>query len=473
MDVDQLKQLIQQYFVGPLGNLPITQIKFLETNHDQSVQDFQNALGALFAPHGPSFQGQAANAIAEYIGKYLDAEEALSPYAGNGFSERITTLLNKCAAALLHEETSLKALDSNAGWAAAGATLATGEVIAAPEEGAAPPTIPVVQILILIGAAVAFVWASADQQNKINDLTGTMNQWVSDMQTLAQQPDPPGSQLPGLPSQISTAITYDTEQIVASSVKITLTPEQEKLVKTLADEYGLSVEEVAELLALDPTATEAELRKKIERYLQLSKRYPELAKNNPQWLLWAAAFNLSDKAVAFLANLNDGKTSTYLKGKPLEEAATDILAAVLSELTREASEQLRDLVKRAKAAKAAGTPLDEAIPEWDDLPPEVQQLLDWKGGSTTYAYQYGKAIESLVKEKFASQYGDMQSFYENNLGMKFNKALLGDGKLLPDVQITVDGHTDVLDITSLKNAPTKVKYDVSGVQILIVITYGG
>lgn len=229
MDVDQLKQLLQQYFLNPLNDLPIAQIKLLETNHDQSVQDFQNAIGALFAPDGPPFQGKAADAIAEYIGKYLDAEEALSPYAGSGLSDRVSTLLNECATALAQEEPLMKTVQGNSAWAAAGATLVTGETVATPEEGAAPPTIPVVQLLIVIGTVVAFVWASADQQNKINELTDVMNTWVNQMQTLAQQADPPGSQLPGLPSQIETAITMDAEQIVVNSTLGKLTPAQRRL----------------------------------------------------------------------------------------------------------------------------------------------------------------------------------------------------------------------------------------------------
>ncbi|MDQ2905700.1 MAG: hypothetical protein M3Y81_19410 [Chloroflexota bacterium] len=219
MDVDQLKQLIQQYFVQPLNHLPIAQIKLLETNHDQSVRDCQNAIGALFAPGGPSFEGKTADAVAEYIGTYLNAEEALSPYAGNGLSARINELLRDSATTLDHIEPKLRALQNNAAWAAAGAAVATGEVAAAPEELGAPPTIPLVQLLIMLGAATVFVWASADQQNQINDLTESVNAWIAEMQTLAQQADPPGSRLPGPPSKIEAAITLDAVQLLFNAAK--------------------------------------------------------------------------------------------------------------------------------------------------------------------------------------------------------------------------------------------------------------
>ncbi|MEO6891389.1 MAG: hypothetical protein ABI324_20575 [Ktedonobacteraceae bacterium] len=219
MDIDQLKQLIQQYFVHPLNNLPVAQIKLLDTNHDQSVQDCQNTIGALFAPGGPPFEGKTADAVAEYVGTYLNAEAALSPYAGNGLSDRINELLRDCATALDRIEPKLKALQDNAAWTAAGAAVATGEVAAAPEEITAPPTIPLVQLLIVLGVAVVFVWASADQQNQINDLTEIVNAWIAEMQTLAQQSDPPGSQLPGPPSKIETAITLDAVQLLFNAAK--------------------------------------------------------------------------------------------------------------------------------------------------------------------------------------------------------------------------------------------------------------
>jgi hypothetical protein len=138
MDIDQLKQGMQKYFLTPLTNLPIEQIKLLDTNHDQSVQDFENAVAPLFAPNGSQFEGQGANAVVDCFQSYLTAEGALSNYESYGLTDRITTLLRKCAMALTDEE---------AGAAAAASTAVKGEEIGAPEEGADPPSIPIVQVI--------------------------------------------------------------------------------------------------------------------------------------------------------------------------------------------------------------------------------------------------------------------------------------------------------------------------------------
>src|SRR5690348_13893830 len=231
MDVDELKQLIQQYFINPLSDLPITQIKLLETNHDQSVRDLVAALAPLFTPDDSAFRGKAADTVADYIGTYLRAESLLSAYEYDGLSDRISTLLSKCGMALSDEESLLKSIQGNNPWAAAGATIVAGEEIAAPAEGAAPPDIPIAQLTILIAGAIVFVAANIDQQNKVHELTDIMNTWIRDMEALAHEADPHGSQLPAPPGQITTAVTMDTEQIVANSLGVTLTPEQEQLVE--------------------------------------------------------------------------------------------------------------------------------------------------------------------------------------------------------------------------------------------------
>ena len=76
MDVDQLIKAIQHYILKSLNDLPKASITFLETNHDQTVQEFQKIIGLLFPPGDTIFQGKAADAFAAYIGSYLDAEEA-------------------------------------------------------------------------------------------------------------------------------------------------------------------------------------------------------------------------------------------------------------------------------------------------------------------------------------------------------------------------------------------------------------
>ena len=202
MDVDQFIQAVQQYILHPLDHLPTTQISFLETNHDQSVQDFQNAIGLLFPPGQAIFQGKAADAFANYIGSYLDAEEALSPYAGSGLSDRVNTLLNKCKALHSQEQGLIQSIQNDNGWGNAGKTLVEGETIAAPFEIGAPPDAAVALVIILGIVAIGLIGANISQQNQIRSLSDAFNQWATDMQTLAQQPDPQGSELPKLPAEI-------------------------------------------------------------------------------------------------------------------------------------------------------------------------------------------------------------------------------------------------------------------------------
>ncbi len=478
------RQYLITFFLNPLNTLPTAQIRQLETNHDQSVEDFANAVALLFPSSGPVvFQGKAANAVADALRIYLDAEDLLSPYAGNGLSDRITTLLNKCTTALTAEEGKMKTVQQMqaSGYFAAvaappAAAAATGETTAAPVEGAAPPTIPVVQIIIIavVGAILigSLLYVDYEQQQPFLDLAANIGTWIDDMHNLAQQPDPQGSELPAIPAEITTDITFDAEQLTATRFNIQLTVTQEQFIQSLANEYGLSIEEVTAMLALDPSASEAEMRKRIERYLQLRKLYPDLAANHPEWLLWAAAFDLPDSAVTILANLNNGQSTIYSKGTTYQEVAADILAAVLGNLVQQQYQRLNDLLSQARAAKKAGIPLYKAIPGWADLPPVVQQLLDGTSDQP-YKYQYGNALESLIMQQFNSpQYATLFKYYDEKFGLRIKKGLPGHGQLIPDFQIAVDGQTDVLDITSMKNSPTKIKYNVDGVEINIVLPYG-
>lgn len=428
--------------LDPFGGLP-AHLQSVQQNHLDSLNTFQSLTNALLvAPPGQQFSGSASDQMFERIAEYLRTESQVS--AVDGVLPEIATATTTCVADL--EVATVTLATSVEDDVVITEVTEAVDLAAAVEVGANPimdvlaGILTAVTTVLYFAALVAFGWAVSEAtQALINALSHAGDKSYPSLPKLSHVP------------------------------QNNLTPAQKQLAETLAKEYGLSVEEVEELMALDPNATEAELRKRIERYLQLRGQYPTLAKDNPEWLLWAAAFNLSDKAVAFLADLNNGKTSTYVKGKPLEEVAADVLAAVLGNLAVEANAELIDLIQQAKAAKAKGIPLDQAIQNWDELPDEVKKLLEGKGGP--FLYQRGRAIESLVKQKFSQEYGDMQSFYEQNFGLKFNKALLGQGNLLPDAQITVDGHVDVLDITTQSRTEDKKKYNLDGVDITIVLTY--
>ncbi len=314
MDIDQLKQGIQKYFLTPLTNLPIAQIKLLDTNHDQSVQDFENAVAPLFAPNGSQFEGQGANAVADCFQSYLTAEGALSNYESYGLTDRITTLLRKCAMALTDEEAAMKALPNNtpleAGAAAAASTAVKGEEIGAPEEGADPPSIPIVQVIIGIVALGVGVWAYQDQQNKVNALSDIMTTWVNDMKNLALQPDPKGSQLPGPPAQqIDPGASYDAGQLVANALGTSLSPEQEQLAEQLANEYGIPIEDVVDIMVKNPNLTPEQLRALLAEYTNVINANPGLVKKY-------GALAVFEEFIA-LAAYDPAAGGDYTKRKPI------------------------------------------------------------------------------------------------------------------------------------------------------------
>src|SRR5581483_4580462 len=94
-DVHAFIQALQQNLVAPLQQLPVAQLKALDTIHDQSIIDFQNAIGQLYAPASP-FAGKASAALADLLANYYAAENALSAYSSDSLSERVSKLIQFC-----------------------------------------------------------------------------------------------------------------------------------------------------------------------------------------------------------------------------------------------------------------------------------------------------------------------------------------------------------------------------------------
>lgn len=429
MDVDQLIQLIQKYFLGPLNDLPTAQIKLLETNHDQSVQDFQNAIGLLFPPGAPVFQGQAADAFADYIGNYLNAEEALSPYAGNGISDRISTLLTKCSTILNQLEGDIKSIQGSGGWSNAGKMFAGAEIFAAPAEIGFPPDVVVAQVIIVGVVGIGIICANMAQQGQIRGLTDDLNQWANDMQNLAQEPDPPGSKLPPLP-QMSKATNTDIATIQ------NLTPAQRQ--------------EVADIIA------------------QLTAAGYKV----DQWEIEALVRAGYDKAtiLGVLKVLNDRRTNFYIKGMPYTSDLVDLTTAIFTYETQAATSNLRFL-KAAIDNRKPGQSIRSIIPDFDQLPKSVRTWLLMKPTDPFYKAHFGTAVEDLADQRIKQLPGFSQ--FAKQYGLLFNSPLPGYPNLIPDAQFTLpNGCIAVIDITSFAQVDTKQKYNVKGVCYIVVVVHG-
>lgn len=483
-DIEDLKQAIQRDFVTPLREFR-AKTQALDTLHDQCVKDFQDAIGSLFGP-GVSFSGSAADALANLVGNYLSAEQALSDYAGNSLSDRLSLAAHACENTVASMEPTLASLHDLPGVAAAGAILL--DTAEASEAAVVPgPENPLWDVIVaggLIIATGAFVWEQSQQQMNVNALWQDIQQWKSTISAIAQQPE---SVLPSEPDDPKPFTLSPSEHMYA------FTNLQPETVRKLADEYGVDVADILRLLAYNPNYTEQELRAILERYRRKQAQYSGASKGA---LLLALAMNLPDTVLAYLTHLNDKQTNLYLKGNPEEDIHTDVLAALLGQLTLDAKRQFTQLQAAARkgvarlsdddrkdAAKKEQAIIDaveDTGVSWKDLPLDVRNTLLGRYGREKYHMGYGKSIEALVKQNFASQYQDIRNYYIDTYDLEFNESLPGRPDKKPDVQIdaptldiqiTEDGKKNVLDITSKRNMPDKQKYNLSIVQILIALGY--
>ena len=203
-DIEDLKQAVHRDVVIPLSEFQ-AKAQALDTVHDQCVQEFQNAIQALFGPSS-TFNGAAADAIAELAGKYLSAERALGDYTSNSLSYRLGSATHLCQTTVAELEPLLAALhDFPAAQAFIAATGAVKEALPPTEESLPPPDNPssfaiwlAGLVIVLAGAGtLAFMVEYNDQQMKANQIDQAIRQWQGGMRDLAAQPE---SKLPPEPT---------------------------------------------------------------------------------------------------------------------------------------------------------------------------------------------------------------------------------------------------------------------------------
>ncbi|HEU5378575.1 MAG TPA: hypothetical protein VFV38_24405, partial [Ktedonobacteraceae bacterium] len=193
-DVRAFIQALQENLIEPLQRLPLAQLKALDTAHDQSVIDFQNAIGRLYAPPGP-FTGKASDALADRLADYYAAENALTAYMSDGLSERISKLIQFCQQVVSDLEPKLKDLQGTDPITLAGQVLATTET-GATLGGDETPAAPIVQLVIAGIVGTVVIGAQAWQEGKLWDAYDTMHHWEMNMSGLAAHPE---SVLPASP----------------------------------------------------------------------------------------------------------------------------------------------------------------------------------------------------------------------------------------------------------------------------------
>ncbi|HEU5383760.1 MAG TPA: hypothetical protein VFV38_50825 [Ktedonobacteraceae bacterium] len=240
-DVRAFIQALQENLIEPLQRLPLAQLKALDTTHNQSVIDFQNAIGQLYAPPGP-FTGKASDALADRLADYYAAENALTAYTSDGLSERISKLIQFCQQVISDLEPKLKDLQGTDPMTLAGQVLATTET-GATLGGDETPAASIVQLVIAGIVGTVVIGAQAWQEGKLWDAYDTMHHWEMNMSGLAAHPEPA---LPTSPD-LSQGITVDLSGIQR------LTPAQQRevadiLVQLTADGYAVDLSEIEDLV---------------------------------------------------------------------------------------------------------------------------------------------------------------------------------------------------------------------------------
>lgn len=305
----------------------------------------------------------------------------------------------------------------------------------------------VIDVLLYMTAIAQFAWA----------IYQAIQTWTNAVNQAGSKPQPKLPKHPVASSQTAEELAkkYQSEGIDVDAAMIQellnagYTPEQiDEIINNLVRAYGKKGvrNALATLLTVGLTPAQA---------VTISGILPEL--NNP----------------------NGSPASSYLKGKPGDDVYADILAAMLMQTTQEAKAELSSLqsaIQKARVRKGSNLTQDEIIAavestgtSWGSLPPEVQRLLLGKG---IPQFDYGNAIEALVKEKLQNEYTGAYNYYTNNLGLEIEPyTVLPDGEIrYPDFRFTHNGQTVVEDLTSKGNMPSKIKYDPISA-ILIAIGY--
>ena len=256
-DIEDLKQAVHRDVVIPLSEFQ-AKAQALDTVHDQCVQEFQNAIQALFGPSS-TFNGAAADAIAELAGKYLSVERALGDYTSNSLSYRLGSATHLCQTTVAELEPLLAALhDFPAAQAFIAATGAVKEALPPTEESLPPPENPssfaiwlAGLVIVLAGAGtLAFMVEYNDQQMKANQIDQAIRQWQGGMRDLAAQPE---SKLPPEPTDPKPFLASPGSILYPPTNALTLQQQQEvnDIIAQLTKEgIAYSQSEIENLVAL-------------------------------------------------------------------------------------------------------------------------------------------------------------------------------------------------------------------------------
>lgn len=283
-DISAFIQALQQNLIDPLKNMPEAQLKALDTTHDQSVSNFQKAIGRLYEP-SVQFEGKTSEALADLLSQYYSAENKLTPYMSDGLSDHISKLIQFCHQVVNDLEPKLKDLKGTDPLELGGQVLATEET-GATLGGDETPAVPLVQLICVLVAGTAVMVGQGIQEWKMWDAYDTAHHWEMNMSGLAAQAE---STLPASPN-------FSVDVILDLAARDGLTPAQQQ--------------EVADIIA------------------QLTAEgYPV-----DQWEVEALIQAGYDKRtiLGILRTINDRRTNFYLKGKPYTNDLVDLMAAIFS-----------------------------------------------------------------------------------------------------------------------------------------------
>ncbi len=181
-DIDLLKKMTTQHFVAPLNEFRAN-TRGIDDTHTAHLNQFQNIINSLFA--SGDFRGQAADAIAEVAGKYIQAANSLSD-AKEGLSEKLADASRVCettAAEISHDLAILPDTDPTQ---SAGGTFSAFVVLG--------QKLPLAwEIIIgtgLAAAATTYIIVNGEQQNVLDDMSRAEERWETDMLNVAMEVEP-------------------------------------------------------------------------------------------------------------------------------------------------------------------------------------------------------------------------------------------------------------------------------------------
>lgn len=437
----------------PLDELP-EHLDMMQQTHLNSLDDFRSFMSDLTvnAPPGEQWTGISAEDAAQLVQEYIVSEQALS--APGSTLDLVTVATNNAVndVGVASETLAAEVADDTV----ITEVTAAVDVADVAQAGLDPVTdlagliLTIIDITLYFSALAAFGWAIYQAtQALINALNQAGNQ--------------PQPKLPKQPVALS-----QTAQRLAQKYR----------------QQGIDVDPQDIQDMLDEGYTPDEIDRIIRN---LQKLYGKAGVKNVLRTLLILGFTPA-QAVAItntMTQLNDPNStpvSSYLKGKPGDDVYADILAAMITQSTQNATAQLSALqsaIQKARYTKGSRLTPDEIIAaaestgtSWKSLPANVQSFLLGQG---VPRFAYGNAVEALVMRELQNEYPSAYNYYRNKLGLEIEPYTpLPDGTWrYPDFTFTnpATGQTVVEDLTSKGNMPSKTKYDPIS-DILIAIGYG-